>query len=180
MTLQRKTPLRAKSPLQRKSYLKSKQKSKKEKSKFEISEIKKRTKGFKSVSSLEKKLDRIFSRYIRLRDTKPYDFRYGKCISCGRVLPYDKLDCGHFHSRIHRNTRYDEDNCHCECHYCNRMSADHLIKYQENLIKKIGQQRFDLLKVKASMTCKRTAFELELMIKEYEKKVKELEKGKEK
>jgi hypothetical protein len=30
------------------------------------------------------------------------------------------------------------------------------------------------------MTCKRTAFELELMIKEYEKKVKELEKGMEK
>lgn len=175
MTLQRKTPLRAKSPLRSKSWLKSKSNSKKEKSKFEIKEIKSRTKGFKSVSSLEKKLDRIFSKYIRLRDTKPWEFKYGRCISCGRIMPYAQLDCGHFHSRIHRNTRYDEDNCHIECHYCNRMSADHLIKYQENLIKKIGQKRFDLLKVKASMTCKRTAFELEIMIKEYEKKVKELE-----
>lgn len=92
-------------------------------------------------------------------------------------MPYAQLDCGHFHSRIHRNTRYDEDNCSIECHYCNRMSADHLIKYQENLIKKIGQKRFDLLKVKASMTCKRTSFELELLIKEYEKKVKALENG---
>ena len=92
-------------------------------------------------------------------------------------MPYDQLDCGHFHSRIHRNTRYDEDNCSCECHYCNRISADHLIKYQDNLIKKIGQKRFDLLKAKASMTCKRSAFELELLIKEYERKVKELEKG---
>jgi hypothetical protein len=27
------------------------------------------------------------------------------------------------------------------------------------------------------MTCKRSAFELELLIKEYERKVKELEKG---
>lgn len=155
-------------------------KSSKIKSKFEISEIKtkkKSTKGFKSVSTLEKKLDRIFSRFIRLRDTKQYGFKYGKCISCGRIMPYDQLDCGHFHSRIHRNTRYDEDNCSIECHYCNRMSADHLIKYQDNLIKKIGQQRFDLLKVKASMTCKRSAFELELLIKEYEKKVKELEKS---
>ena len=177
MTLSRKTPLRAKSPLRSKTSLRSKPKSKKEKSKFEISEIKKRTKGFKSVSSLEKKLDRIFSKYIRLRDTKPYDFKYGKCISCGRIIPYSQLDCGHFHSRIHRNTRYDEDNCSIECHYCNRISADHLIKYQDNLIKKIGQQRFDLLKVKASMPCKRTAFELELLIKEYEKKVKQLEKS---
>lgn len=170
--MNQKKSLRTNSPLRRKTPLRAK---KKEQSKFEISEIKTRTKGFKSVASLEKKLDRVFSRYIRLRDTKPYDFRYGKCISCGRVKPYDQLDCGHFHSRIHRNTRYDEDNCHIECHYCNRMSADHLIKYQENLIAKIGQQRFDLLKVKASMTCKRSAFELELMIEEYNKKIKKLE-----
>ena len=166
-----------KTPLKRKTPLRSTRFPKKEKNKFEISEIKKRTKGFKSVSSLEKKLDWIFSKFIRLRDTKQYGFKYGKCISCGRVLPFEQLDCGHFHSRIHRNTRYDEDNCSIECRYCNRMSADHLIKYQENLIKKIGQKRFDLLKVKASMTCKRTAFELELLIKEYEKKVKALENG---
>lgn len=170
--MNQKKSLRTNSPLRRKTPLRAK---KKEQSKFEISEIKTITKGFKSVASLEKKLDRVFSRYIRLRDTKPYDFRYGKCISCGRVKPYDQLDCGHFHSRIHRNTRYDEDNCHIECHYCNRMSADHLIKYQENLIAKIGQQRFDMLKVKASMTCKRSAFELELMIDEYNKKIKKLE-----
>lgn len=154
-----------KSALKRKTPLKAKPKT----------EVKKKNvKGFKSIPSLEKKLDRIFSRFIRLRDTKEYGFKYGRCISCGRVKPYDQLDCGHFHSRIHRNTRYDEDNCHIECHYCNRMSADHLIAYQENLIKKIGQKRFDLLRVKAKMTCKRSAFELELMIKEYEKKVKKL------
>lgn len=164
-------------PLQRRTPLK--------RSKFFVTDIRKdeeskpkkrQPKGFRSVSSLEKKLDRIYSRFIRLRDTEAYGFRYGKCISCGRVKPFDELDCGHFHSRIHRNTRYDEDNTHAECRYCNRMSADHLIKYQENLIKKIGQKRFDLLRVKASMSCKRTAFELELLIKEYEKKVKELEK----
>lgn len=131
----------------------------------------------RSIPSLEKKLDRIFSRFIRLRDTKAWDFKYGRCISCGRIKPYDQLDCGHFHSRIHRNTRYDEDNCHCECRFCNRISADHLIAYQQNLIKKIGQERFDLLMVKAKMPCKRSAFELELLIKEYEKKVKKLEES---
>lgn len=174
--MKQKKPLTSKTPLKRKTSLRSKPK---EKTIFDATEVKvkKKIAGERSISSLEKKLDRIFSRYIRLRDTKPYDFKYGKCISCGRVKPFEQLDCGHFHSRIHRNTRYDEDNCNIECHYCNRMSADHLIKYQENLIKKIGQQRFDLLKVKASMTCKRSAFELELLIKEYEKKVKQLENG---
>ena len=172
-SLTNKKPLRRKTPLRARPYPKPK------KSDIEATEVKTKKKlpCERSVSSLEKKLDRVFSKFIRLRDTRQYDFKYGKCISCGRVLPYDKLDCGHFHSRIHRNTRYDEDNCHAECHYCNRMSADHLIKYQENLIRKIGQQRFDLLKVKASMTCKRSAFELELLIKEYEKKVKQLENG---
>lgn len=168
----KKKTLKTKTPLKRKYPLRSKPK---EKSKFEVTEVKTKSRKIKSVSSLEKKLDRVFSKFIRLRDTKQYGFKYGRCISCGRIMPYTQLDCGHFHSRIHRNTRYDEDNCHVECHYCNRMSADHLIKYQENLIKKIGQKRFDLLKVKASMTCKRSAFELELLIKEYEKKIKELE-----
>ena len=44
-------------------------------------------------------------------------------------------------------TRWDEQNCHSECKFCNRFSADHLIAYQANLIRKIGQGRFDLLQV---------------------------------
>lgn len=76
-------------------------------------------------------------------------------------------------------TRFDEDNVSSECRFCNRFSADHLIGYRENLIKKIGTQRFQLLEVKAHSIKKWSCFELEQLIKYYTVLVKKLseEKG---
>jgi len=77
------------------------------------------------------------------------------------------------------STRFDEENCNSECRYCNRFSADHLIGYRENLIKKIGMKRFQLLEVKVHQTKKWSCFELEQLIKYYSALVKILsdEKG---
>lgn len=72
----------------------------------------------KSVSALVRKLDRVFSEYIRLRDSKPYGYKYFKCISCGMVKPYEQMDCGHFIGRTHMATRFDEKNCNGECKSC--------------------------------------------------------------
>ena len=97
----------------------------------------------KKKPDLVAKLDKVFSRYIRLRDCMPNG--YFRCISCGKIKPYEQADCGHFHSRRHMATRFDEDNAHAECKSCNRFSADHLIHYEKNLKAKIGQLRFDKL-----------------------------------
>ena len=130
-----------------------------------------------SLSTLIDRLDTIFSKYIRLRDAMPSGvFR---CISCGKIKPISQADCGHFHSRIHMSTRFSEDNCNAECRMCNRFSADHLIGYRENLIKKIGEQRFLLLEVRAKQTHKYAHFEIEQLIKYYRARVEMLckEKG---
>lgn len=74
--------------------------------------------------NLKEKLDKVFSMFIRLRDTMPNG--YFRCISCGQIKPFEQADCGHFHSRRHLSTRFDEDNAHAECRACNRFSADHL------------------------------------------------------
>lgn len=126
----------------------------------------------KSKPNLTKKLDRRFSLYIRLRDAMPNG--YVRCISCGQIKRFEDVDCGHFHSRTHMATRYDEDNCHAECRFCNRFCADHLIGYQRNLIQKIGQQKFDLLNAKAHSTCHYLNSELEDMIAHYTAEVKKL------
>ncbi len=136
----------------------------------------KKTKKSPSKSSLINKLDTTFSKYIRLRDAMPSGFF--RCISCGQIKPIEQADCGHFHSRIHMSTRFDEDNCHAECRACNRFSADHLIGYRENLIKKIGEQRFLLLDIKAHETHKWSNFELEQLNKYYRALVQKLQKEK--
>ena len=65
------------------------------------------------------------------------------------------------------STRYDEDNCHSECNFCNRFKSDHLDGYRENLIRKIGQSRFDLLRSHSNQVKKWSEFELQQLIKYY-------------
>lgn len=122
--------------------------------------------------NLVKKLDRVYSLYIRLRDAMPSG--YVRCISCGKIKSFEDVDCGHFHSRTHMATRYDEENTWAECKFCNRFSSEHLIGYQANLIKKIGQQRFDFLNVKAHSSKHYMDYELESMIEHYTREVKKL------
>ena len=143
-------------------YIKRKPKKKKEKPLplFDKAGVK-----IKKKPDLVAKLDKVFSRYIRLRDAMPNGMI--RCISCGQIKTFDKFDNGHFHSRTHMATRWDEDNCHAECKFCNRFKADHMIGYRENLIAKIGQQRFDKLAWKAAQTKKWTDFELIELTKYY-------------
>ena len=122
-----------------------------------------RKKSTRSKPNLTKKLDKVFSAYIRLRDAMPSG--YFKCISCGQIKPF---------SRKNMSVRFDEDDCHAECKGCNRFSSDHLIAYQANLIRKIGMQRFELLSAKAHQAKHWSDFELEAMIKHYTAEVKRL------
>lgn len=126
-------------------------------------------KKVKREVDLVAKLDRYFALFIRLRDAMPSGLF--RCISCGKIKPFEQSDCGHYHSRTHMNTRWDEKNANSECRACNRFSADHLIGYRENLIKKIGQGQFDLLSVRATQTKKWSDFELKLLIEHYRKEV---------
>ena len=135
------------------------------------------TKRLKSSPNRVKKLDKVFSAFIRLRDTMPNG--YFKCISCGQIKPFKDCDCGHYFSRRHMATRFHPDNAHGECSACNRFSADHLENYRRNLIRKIGQSRFDQIYVLAHSECHWTEGELQQMIDSYTEKAKYLmsEKG---
>lgn len=146
-------------------YLKKKTKAKSDKPKT------------KKKPNLIAKLDKVFSAYIRLRDTMPNG--YFVCISCGQIKKFEECDCGHFYSRKHMATRFDEDNSHGECRFCNRFSADHLIKYQVNLIRKIGVARFEKLAWKHNSAKHFTEWELQQMIEYYQREAKRLssEKG---
>lgn len=152
-------------------YLKRKKKKDKPLPLFDKAGVKVRKKP-----DLVRKADEAFSRYIRLRDAMPGGcFR---CISCGRIKKLEQADCGHYWSRRHMATRFDEDNAHCECRMCNRFSADHLIGYERNLIAKIGRMRFDKLAWKSSQTKKWSDFELQELAKYYKALGDKLKKDK--
>ncbi|WP_457824656.1 recombination protein NinG, partial [Staphylococcus aureus] len=75
-------------------------------------------------------------------------------MSCGKIKPISQADCGHYFSRRLLSVRFDEDNAHAECSYCNRFDSSHLDGYRDNLINKIGRSRFEMLKVKSQQTGK--------------------------
>jgi len=170
MTLQRKTPLRAKSPLQRKSSLRSKPKSK-EKNKFEISEIKTPTRKT-SRPTLMRKADDAFSLFIRTRDSQAYEGKAFKCISCDRVLPIEQADAGHYINRSHMSLRFSEDNVHAQCRYDNRFKEGEITSYRKGLIQKIGEQKVELLEAMKNTTNKLSNFELEILAKHYKAETK--------
>lgn len=169
MTLQRKTSLRTKSPLRKKSWLKSKPKSKLAESKFEASEVKVK----KPVENKKKhtdELDKVFSFYIRLRDSMPGGMC--KCISCGKIVPFSKIQAGHYRSRGNMSTRWNPDNVNGECVECNLQlrNGDHLLDYRANLIRKIGENKVTWIDAYSREPYKYTDFELTILIKDYTKK----------
>lgn len=117
------------------------------------------------------KLDRVFSEYIRLRDSDGHFFR---CISCGEIKPIGQADCGHYFSRRKMSVRWDRRNANAECRACNRFRSDHLIGYRENLIKKIGEEAFNALEIQATLTAKYSEFDIKVLIKYYNDLINEL------
>jgi len=129
------------------------------------------TKNKRTKPSLVASLDKIFSQFIRLRDTPG---GVGRCISCQKVIMYKDCDCGHYINRKHMTTRFDEKNCHAQCRSCNRFDEGNMQGYRRGLIAKIGEKETDLLEVKKHDTSTMGVFELELLIKVYKQKVKDL------
>jgi hypothetical protein len=124
-----------------------------------------------NVSSLIKKLDLIFSRFIRWRDK-------WTCFTCDKRGGPGQIQNGHFVSRKHHNVRFDEMNCHAQCVGCNVFKYGNMAEYSYRLLKKYGQKEFDDLIARGRQTKQFTIQELQSLIEYYEAKVNELENAK--
>jgi len=132
-----------------------------------------------SLSTLKKKLRRIFNAYIRLRDTD--ENGVGKCISCNRTIVYGG-DCqaGHYEpsSIVFANLDFDEINVNGQCIHCNFTLEGNKTGYTVGLIRKYGAGVLDQLKIKRRLGCHWVAFEYEVLIGSYRAKAKALAKTK--
>lgn len=127
-------------------------------------------------NSLKNKLDAVFSEFIRLRDSR--DNGTFTCISCGRLLPYDQADCGHYINRKHMSTRFSEKNCNAQCRSCNRFDEGNIQGYRRGLIAKYGEPVVLMLEASKNQINKLSEFEYKAMIDHYRKEVKRLKKEK--
>ena len=120
-------------------------------------------------SKIVKKLDTIFSQYIRLKDSEN---EYATCFTCGKSDHWKKLQNGHFQSRRHYSTRWDEVNCQVQCAGCNVFRQGEQFIFSKNLDLKYGKGTAENLQIQAGQIIKLSDSELQEMIKDYEKFVK--------
>ena len=124
---------------------------------------------------LVRKLDAVFSQYIRLRDSKN---GYFKCCSCGQFKPYEQADAGHFINRRWMATRWREDNVHAQCRHCNRFDEGNASGYARFMDRTYGVARVDYLMALKNQHAGFTDEDLLLMIEDYKKRVKQLQANK--
>jgi len=119
-------------------------------------------------SKLVKKLDVVFSQYIRIKDADKYGMV--KCVTCGKVGHWKTggMQCGHFMSRKHYSTRWDERNTAVQCVGCNVYKSGEQYKFSKYLGNKLAEE----LHLKSQIITKFTTDELKDMITYYSNKLK--------
>lgn len=117
------------------------------------------------------KLWKVFSEFIRLRDSKD---GFGNCCTCGKLIHYKEGHAGHFISRRHKATKFDEMNVHLQCVSCNTFHNGRQFEYSLFLDKRYGPGTAERLLQKSRQTYKMTSKEIDELTKEYKEKVKQM------
>ena len=125
-----------------------------------------------TVTSIKKKADAEWSKYIRLRDSQD---GIAECITCGVQKPIKQMQCGHFVSRRVNKLRFDEQNTNAQCYSCNVMRYGEQYAYAHSLDLKYGNGTAEKLHAQRFSTHSFTVEELENVIKEAKQLTKEME-----
>lgn len=117
-------------------------------------------------------LQAVFNKYVRLRD-----INLG-CVSCNKPSDWHgQFHAGHYFSRGHSSSlRFNLWNCHKQCSVCNNHLSGNIGEYTPEIIRRIGQNRFDYLVAHKSDV---TSYDVEWIkraIKVTRKAIKRLEK----
>ena len=124
----------------------------------------------KTISKLKKELDKWFSLFIRLRNASKDGIV--ECWTCGKTAHYKKMHAGHFMSRKHHATRWNEDgNVQVQCPRCNLFGQGEQYAFGKLLDIRIEEGRSEELQELSRTTVKYMRHEYEDMIKFYKEKV---------
>lgn len=119
-------------------------------------------------SKLVKKLDILFSQYVRLSNADKNGIC--TCVTCNRQYHWKNIQAGHFMSRKHYSTRWDIRNVKPQCVGCNMFKSGEQYKYSIFL----GTELANELYLQSNEIVKFTNNEIEEMIDCYSKELKKL------
>lgn len=140
--------------------------------------LKKKAKKIKkpSRSKLIKKLDSVFSRYIRLRDS---DSKWiVTCPLCGSRMHRKEAQNMHFISRWCYKFRWDETNCHAWDYRCNVLLKGNYIAYTRFMQNTYWVDTIDWMIEQSKNIEKVHSFEIEEEIENYTRLADGLERTK--
>ena len=117
-------------------------------------------------SKLVKKLDTVFSQYIRLSNAD--NNKNCICVTCNKTFFWKEIQAGHFMSRKHYSIRWDERNVKPQCAGCNVFRYGEQYKYSLYLGNKLSEKLLE----DSRKLVKFTNVELEEMIQKYSQRLK--------
>jgi hypothetical protein len=119
--------------------------------------VKKGLKSLKTKSPRQRAMDRAdeyFSKYIRFKHAHPtlMGTFVCRCYTCNNLHDIKIIECGHYHSRENKATRYHENNARAQCTHCNQHKHGRHTEFGNNLLGQIGFEEFEELRKLALST----------------------------
>jgi hypothetical protein len=128
-------------------------------------------------SKLIAKMDIAFSEVVRLSAAD----HNGECvcITCGEKRHWTVMQCGHFIKRMHMATRYDLKNSGVQCSTCNCVNDGREDDHALYIDRTYGAGTAEKLRKQSLVETKFLEHELQAMLKELNKEIRNLkaEKG---
>jgi Bacteriophage Lambda NinG protein len=130
-----------------------------------------------SKVSYVQKLDDAFSKFIRLRDMKKMGAPpWVRCVTCGKPYNWKQLDCGHYITRDHYSTRWNEQNCNSQCTSCNSYKSGKVPDHGAAIDRMYGAGTAERLRILGAMKCKQPGQWFQERLHHYRTEVKRLKK----
>lgn len=114
----------------------------------------------------------VFSEWVRLSHADENGIV--TCCTSGRRMHWKDADAGHFISRRHLATKFDERNVWPQSRMDNRFQGGRQYEFGLMIDKKYGKGTAEKLLVLSRTTCKRGKFEIDELTKYYKAEVKKL------
>ena len=129
-----------------------------------------------SISWHKKKVWRLISLFVRLKETDNYG--YGFCVTCGAKTFWKEGQAGHFCDGRGNSILFDLRGIHLQCFKCNIWLSGNKLRYWVYMEKNFGRSTIDELIILSKMPRKFTISELEQMAIDYTLRTSEMLKGK--